>query len=139
MSFISKELEGLQVVLDKLVYHYQPENTPEGQPHVFIYFITIKNLSQRAVTLLARKWIIRSETGDTDVIEGDKIVGKTPKLQPGESFSYNSYHIGGCSCTAWGAYHGVDEQGQAIFCRIPEITMNIPEQPSHLPIDPNYG
>jgi len=124
----SQELQGLQVILDKIVYHYEPETTPPGCPHVFIYFITIRNLSDRKVTLLARKWVIRSEWGDTDVVEGDKIVGETPTLSPGESFSYNSYHVGATNCTAVGSYHGRDEFGNPIYCRIPELKMQIPSK-----------
>lgn len=120
------ELDGLKVSLDKLVYHHEPESTPPGMPHVFIYFITIRNLSDRKVTLLARKWVIESDFGDKDVIEGDKIVGETPTLDPGESFSYNSYHVGATNCTAVGSYHGRDEFGNRIFCKIPRIEMIIP-------------
>ena len=29
----------------------------------------------------------------TTVVEGDGVVGQTPVLEPGEDFSYNSYHV----------------------------------------------
>ena len=70
----SLELEGLQVLIDRVLYHYEPKNLPEGKPHVFIYFITINNMSDRKLTLLARKWIIESDDQDVDVIEGDKLI-----------------------------------------------------------------
>ena len=38
--------------------------------------------------------------GSQLVIEGDKIVGDTPRLEPGEEFSYNSYHVAGCDAIA---------------------------------------
>ena len=124
----SLELEGLQVSIDRIVYHYEAEKTPESKPHVFIYFITIKNLSDRKVTLLARKWIIESDDQNTEVIEGDKIVGETPTLDPGETFSYNSYHMSDCNCRAHGAFHGRDEYGNHIYTRIPVFEMKIPEE-----------
>ena len=124
----SLELEGLRVVIDRVLYHYEPENLPEGKPHVFIYFITINNMSDRKITLLARKWIIESDDQDIEVIEGDKIVGETPTLASGESFSYNSYHIADCNCRAHGAFHGRDEFNNLIFTRIPVFEMKIPDE-----------
>jgi ApaG protein len=60
------------------------------------------------------------------VIEGDKIVGETPRLGPGEQFSYNSYHVTGCDASAHGSFHGVDDHGQRIHVILPPFDMNIP-------------
>jgi uncharacterized protein affecting Mg2+/Co2+ transport len=81
------ELPGLQVRLDRLVYRHDPENTPPDRPHVFIYFITIENQSERTVTLVGRRWVIEEATGRRQIVEGDKIVGETPCLPPGGHFS----------------------------------------------------
>jgi len=118
-------LNGLKVVLDKLVYH-QDEDLSASAPHAFIYFLTIQNLSDRAVTLLGRKWIIATEDGKTEIIEGDKIVGKTPSLGPGETFSYNSYHTTNSTAVASGAFHGIDALDQPIWVAIPPFEMKIP-------------
>ena len=53
----SEELKNAQVVLDKLI-HQQGDNLPPDRPHAFIYFLTIRNLSDRKFTLLGRKWIL---------------------------------------------------------------------------------
>lgn len=127
MSSTSQELEGLKVTLDKLVHH-QDSSLPDDKPHAFIYFFTIRNLSDRKVTLLGRKWIIANETGATEVIEGDKIVGKTPTLAPGEEFSYNSYHITAHQAEASGSFHGIDEFNAPIHVKIPAFSMLIPPQ-----------
>ncbi|MDQ8205073.1 ApaG domain [Pelagicoccus sp. SDUM812003] len=122
----SQQLPGLLVQLDDLRYQYGGPGVPARTPHVFIYFLTITNLSDRAVHLLGRKWIIQEEGGETIVVEGDKIVGEEPKLLPGEHFSYNSFHVGSCSATARGSFHGVDQFGEKIHCLIPEFEMRIP-------------
>ena len=96
----SYELPGLEVELDKLEYLLGKGNIPAETPHVFIYHLTIHNHSDRTVTLLGRKWIVVDESGNRTVLEGDKIVGKTPRLSPGESFSYNSFHLTGGDATA---------------------------------------
>ncbi|WP_309381701.1 ApaG domain [Cerasicoccus frondis] len=119
------ELPGLRVEVDRIVYQKIDEPN-DGRSHAFIYFITINNLSDRAVTLLGRKWVIEHADGSKLVVEGDKIVQKTPRLAPGESFSYNSYHVSDQNAAAQGAFHGLDELGGAVFTRIPRFEMNIP-------------
>jgi ApaG protein len=96
------------------------------QPHAFVYFITIQNSSDHTVTLLGRKWVVEHADGSQLVIEGDKIVGETPRLAPGEQFSYNSYHVTGCDATARGSFHGIDEQGRRIHVLLPAFAMTIP-------------
>ncbi|HEX9785362.1 MAG TPA: ApaG domain [Opitutaceae bacterium] len=124
----SLELPGLEVVLDKLEYLFGKGNIPPETPHVFIYHLTIHNRADRALTLLGRKWIVIDESGNRSVIEGEKIVGKTPHLEPGESFSYNSFHLTGGDATAEGSFHGVDEQGMRVHVRIPSIPMRVPRK-----------
>lgn len=123
---VAEELPGLRVNVDRVLYQ-RLENPPNERGHAFIYFITIDNLSERTVTLLGRKWIIEHADGEKQVIEGDKIVQQTPRLEPGESFSYNSYHLSKQDAAAAGAFVGVDEDGAPVFTRIPRFAMNIPQ------------
>ena len=120
------ELPGLKVELDKLVYRHGGDQLPPDRPHAFIYYLTIRNNSDRTVTLLGRKWVIENADGTQLVVEGDKIVGETPTLAPGAHFSYNSYHVGSCHSRAHGSFHGHDEDGVRIFVRIPAFDMTIP-------------
>ncbi|HVU22649.1 MAG TPA: ApaG domain [Opitutus sp.] len=126
MSDSSSEVPGLSARLDKLVYHHGGPSLPADKPHAFVYYITISNASDRVVTLLGRKWVVLHADGSRLVIEGDRIVGETPRLAPGEQFSYNSYHITGCDATAQGAFHGVDEHGRRIHVVLPPFEMVIP-------------
>ena len=122
----SSELSGLTATLDKLHYHHGGATLPADQPHAFVYFITIRNASDHTVTLLGRKWVVEHADGSRLVIEGDKIVGETPRLAPGEQFSYNSYHVSGCDAVANGCFHGVDEHGQPIHVLLSPFEMVIP-------------
>lgn len=126
VSRTSNELPGLSARLDKLCYHHGGASLPADKPHAFVYFITIRNASDRAVTLLGRKWVVVQEDGRRLVIEGDKIVGETPRLAPGEEFSYNSYHVTGTAATAHGSFHGVDEAGRKIHVVLPPFELTIP-------------
>ncbi len=122
----SLELPGLEARLDKLVYRYDPVNAPADRPHIFIYFITVTNRSDRTVTLLGRKWVLDLPDGARQVVEGDKIVGETPLIPRGSSFSYNSFHLASDGAVAQGSFHGCDEFGNRIWVRIPRFKMTIP-------------
>lgn len=126
MAQISIAVPGLTAHLDRLVHHYGGPCLPEGKPHAFVYFITIKNDSDRTVTLLGRKWVIQHADGSRLVVEGDKIVGETPRLAPGEHFSYNSYHVTACSASARGSFHGVDEFGKKVHVILAPFEMVVP-------------
>ncbi len=91
-----------------------------------MYFVTIRNATDRAITLLGRKWVVQHADGTQLVIEGDKIVGETPRLAPGEQFSYNSYHVTGLDACVHGSFHGVDELGNRIHVILPAFEMSIP-------------
>lgn len=126
MSRSSLELPGLRVHLDKLVHQQGGPHLPPDRPHAFVYFLSIHNESDRAVTLLGRKWVLEHADGTRLVVEGERIVGETPHLAPGEHFSYNSYHVTARDAKAGGSFHGVDESGARIFVRIPPFDMRIP-------------
>jgi ApaG protein len=128
VSDCSQELTGLTAKLDKLCYHHGGASLPAEKPHAFVYFITIHNGSDRTVTLLGRKWVILHDDGTRLVIEGDKIVGETPRLAPGEQFSYNSYHMTGCNAQTHGSFHGVDELGNKVHVLLPAFDMKIPPE-----------
>ena len=120
------ELAGLRVTVDRVVY--QPEApTPPERPHCFIYFITIHNDSATPVTVRGRKWVVTSDDGEVTAVEGDGVVGQYPLLEPGLSFSYNSFHLlGQCSATAEGAYLAVDDAGNRVVVKIPKFRMTVP-------------
>lgn len=120
-------LPGLSARLDKLVYHHGGKCLPADQPHAFVYFITIHNGTEHTITLLGRKWVLTLGDGTHQVIEGDKIVGETPRLAPGESFSYNSYHVAGGDLVARGSFHGVDESSRPVHVLLPAFAMHVPK------------
>jgi len=126
MTSNSVEVPGLTARLDRLVHHYGGKCLPEGKPHAFVYFITIKNESEHTVTLLGRKWVILHADGSRLVVEGDKIVGETPRLAPGEQFSYNSYHVSGCNARVQGSFHGVDEAGRRVHVILAPFELVVP-------------
>ena len=126
MSAPLTELPGLRVTVDRVVYMPQLE-APQDRPHPFVYFITIHNDSAETVTIRGRKWVVTDADDQCIVVEGDGVVGKFPRLEPGESFTYNSYHVIGSNSVAQGALFGVTEDGSGVFTRIPAFEMRAPD------------
>ncbi len=119
------ELDGLRVTVDEVKFMPQLQATEE-RPFPFVYFITIHNDSAETVTIKGRKWVVTDSRGETVVVEGDGVVGKFPRLEPGEHFSYNSYHTIGADSVAQGAFIGTTEAGLPVLVRIPPFEMKAP-------------
>jgi ApaG protein len=125
MSLRFEELSGLSVTVDQVV-HMPDLNVPADKPHAFAYYLSIHNQSEDTVTILGRKWIVTDGSGGTRVVEGDGVVGQFPRLEPGQSFSYNSYHVIAESGIANGTFFGQTEAGKAVCVRVPEFHMQLP-------------
>lgn len=119
------ELAGLRATVDRVV-HMPHLDAPSDRPHPYVYFITIHNGSDQAVTIKGRKWVVTDAEGNRLVVEGDGVVGQTPRLEPGENFTYNSYHVISSDSVAEGAFFGLTDEGEAVFTRIPSFAMKIP-------------
>lgn len=120
-----KEFSDLRVKVDHVVY--MPSlDAPPNKPHPFVYFISIFNDSSRAITIRARKWVVIEDNGETTVVEGDGVVGQQPKINPGEHFSYNSYHVTAGAARVNGAFFAEMADGEWIFTRIPEFRLEPP-------------
>jgi ApaG protein len=119
------ELPGLHVTVDQVV-HEPDAQTPEDRPHCFVYFISIRNDSESAVTIKGRKWVVKNTRGEVTAVEGDGVVGEFPTIEPGGKFSYNSYHLLDSDSVAEGSYLGIDATGRKVITRIPSFRMVVP-------------
>ncbi len=120
-----KELEGLRVVVDKVVFSPEFESPPE-RPFAFVYSITISNESQEIVTIRGRKWVVTESDGSRFVVEGEGVVGEFPRLAPGEHFSYKSYMTVATDSFAEGAYLGITDDDRPVLTKIPRFVMRVP-------------
>jgi ApaG protein len=98
----------------------------------FAYTIYITNKSDRGITLKNRHWIITHADGSIEEVMGEGVVGKTPQLAPGESYSYTS---GALIPTAIGSMRGsygfVTDDGHSFRAEIPEFALHNPATPLH--------
>lgn len=122
------ELPGLKVTLDHLERRENLQTSLE-RPYAFVYYITIHNNSDRAIVVKGRKWVVEDVYGEKQILEGDGVVGQYPRISPGHTFSYNSYHIVRSDSVATGSYLCQDDYGNAYVVRIPPFNMNVAGHP----------
>ena len=120
-----QESAGLSACVDRV--EFAPSlHAPMDRPFPFGYAVTIRNLSPRAVTIKARKWVVKNlAAGTCHVTEGDGVVGCCPRLEPGQSFSYESYHVVAADSVAEGSYLACDDAGRALVVRMPPFLMKV--------------
>ncbi len=120
-----REFDGLRVKVDDVIY--MPSlDAPADKPHPFVYFISIHNDSPLPVVIKGRKWVVTEDDGEVTVVEGEGVVGQMPSIEPGDHFSYNSYHVISRAASASGAFFGQTGAGERIFARIPDFRLEVP-------------
>jgi ApaG protein len=67
------------------------QSDPDQRRFVFEYHIQIRNVSGKAATLRSRHWVIVDELGRINDVRGDGVVGRQPRLEPGQTFVYKSF------------------------------------------------
>ena len=93
--------------------------------YLFLYHITIRNLSDDTVTLRHRYWEITDAHGAVETVTGAGVVGEQPTLYPNDDFVYSS---GAHLRTPWGSMQGYyefeDECGNCFHVPIPRFELN---------------
>ena len=79
---------GIQISVK--THYYPPQSSPKSNQYFFVYEVTITNKSDYTVKLLKRHWDITDALGEMREVEGEGVVGETPSLEPGETYTYNS-------------------------------------------------
>jgi len=93
--------KGIRITVDP---EYIPgELVPTNGKYLFSYRVRIVNEGDLPAQLISRHWIIINSEGKTENVQGEGVVGRQPKLNPGEEFKYTSY----CPLdTPWGTMEG---------------------------------
>jgi ApaG protein len=71
--------------------------------YAFAYTVTIRNVSDAPARLKSRHWVIAHGDGHVEEVRGPGVIGETPRLKPGEAFSYTS---GAVLNAPMGSMHG---------------------------------
>jgi len=104
------------------------ENESEDGRYFWAYTVVIENESEKTVQLKTRFWQITDAKGRVEEVHGPGVVGETPVLKPGESYSYTS----GCplrepSGMMVGRYGMVSSDGESLEVDIPAFSLDSPD------------
>lgn len=108
-------------------YHAE-RSDPTRRYWFFSYEIRISNEGSERVQLVSRHWVVTDATGREQHVRGPGVVGETPVLDPGETFSYTSF----CPMpTSMGAMEGsfqmvVSASGERFDARIDPFVLEDP-------------
>ena len=103
------------------------ESDPATNRYVFAYTIMIENTGERPARLMRRRWLITNGNGEKQEVQGPGVVGRQPRLVPGERFRYTSAAV---LETAVGAMQGHYEfradDGVEFRVSIPVFSLAVP-------------
>ncbi|MDY7229121.1 Co2+/Mg2+ efflux protein ApaG [Hyalangium rubrum] len=117
--------EGIRITVKPA--YWQERSAPESGHYAFKYTVEIANVGTAPAQLRSRHWIITDANGRVEEVRGEGVVGKQPKLAPGERFEYTSWAM---LRTPFGSMHGsyamVRPDGQQFEARIAEFALTMP-------------
>lgn len=117
--------EGIRVTVKA---QYWPErSSPEAGQWAFTYTVEISNEGTEPAKLERRHWIITDANGKVEEVRGEGVVGKQPRLNPGERFEYTSWAMLRTPFgTMRGSYLMVRPDGKRFEAKIAEFALTQP-------------
>lgn len=104
------------------------ESKPDQNYFFFSYKVTIRNKGSQMAQLMSRHWIITDSFGRNEEVRGPGVVGLQPKIQPGQTFEYESAcPLATATGSMKGFYSMVTESGETIQVEIPEFWLVSPQ------------
>src|SRR6185436_16333103 len=118
---ISATTDGVRVTVKPAFW---PERSqPQSAQFAFTYTVQIANVGTAPVQLRSRHWIITDGNGRVEEVRGEGVVGKQPRLEPGQAFEYTSWAM---LRTPFGTMRGsyrMARTGGAFDARISEFAL----------------
>ncbi len=117
---------GVRVAV--LPEYVESQSEPEDNYYFWAYTVTITNIGHETVQLKTRAWRITDAQGHTQEVRGPGVVGKTPVIAAGESFTYTS----GCPLRTpqglmVGSYQMEGADGELFDVDIPAFSLDSPD------------
>ncbi len=104
------------------------ESKPDQNYFFFSYKVTIRNKGSQMAQLMSRHWIITDAYGRNEEVRGPGVVGLQPKIQPGQTFEYDSAcPLSTATGSMKGFYSMVTESGETVQVEIPEFWLISPQ------------
>jgi ApaG protein len=107
---------------------YAPERSQAAAKlYYFVYNITITNVGTDTAQLVSRHWVITDGNQHVEEVRGPGVVGETPVLGPGQSFSYSSQCVLRTEFgTMRGSYQMVRPDGSTFDAAISPFVLALP-------------
>jgi ApaG protein len=107
--------------------YMEDQSTPVENYFFWMYTVVIENEGNEPVQLRSRVWHITDGNGHTDEVRGPGVVGQTPVIPPGGTFTYTS----GCPLRTpqgimVGSYQMVAADGRTFDVAIPAFSLDSP-------------
>ncbi|MEL6567940.1 MAG: Co2+/Mg2+ efflux protein ApaG [Pseudomonadota bacterium] len=123
----SYEAETDGIIVRVVPRFLHDESEPAKARYVWAYTVEIENASEQTWTLTTRHWRIVDALGRAQNVDGEGVVGQTPRLEPGESFRYTS----GCPLAApsgimGGSYDFAGDDGAQLTAQVPTFSLDSP-------------
>ena len=108
-------------------FYVPGRSRPADEQWFFAYRVRISNESQEAVQLLSRHWVIIDGNGTEEHVRGPGVIGRQPRLAPGESHEYTSAcPLGTSFGTMHGTYQMVTDGGERFDAEIAPFALGEP-------------
>ena len=121
------EAKDSRIAVNVDTRYLEDQSDPGESRYVFAYTITIRNRGKVPAKLLGRHWVITDANGKVEEVRGAGVVGKQPKLGPGERFEYRSWAMLRTPFgTMRGTYTFVRPDGSTFQARIAEFALTKP-------------
>jgi ApaG protein len=109
------------------VEYVEAESKPEANYFFFSYKIKIHNTGNAPAQLMSRHWIITDSHGQVEEVRGAGVIGMQPKINPGQSFEYESVcPLSTASGSMKGFYQMHSNEGETFDIEIPEFYLIAP-------------
>lgn len=103
------------------------QSSPDENYYFWSYTVEITNEGLVSVQLMTRAWQITDGNGKKEIVKGPGVVGQTPTIPPGQSFTYTS----GCPLSTpsgimLGSYQMQRQNGSMLDVKIPAFSLDSP-------------
>jgi len=120
--------EGIIVTVEVEYVPKERHRFGDGK-YVWAYTITIDNGGDEPAQLRTRHWTITDGRGQVETVDGEGVVGQTPLIAPGRSFSYTSACPLDVPSGVMGGYYLFErEDGTSLKVMIPAFSLDLPDQ-----------
>jgi ApaG protein len=100
---------------------------PTGFQFVFAYHVLIENIGPEPAVLFWRHWYIHDPVAGDQEVEGEGVVGESPRLEPGDSHRYQSFCVlRGKTGHMEGFDHFRRDDGSRFKAAIPRFDLRVP-------------